>query len=342
MGRTVQVIADRVSDDAVIVEPQETSSPYVRVQGSPGATALKVLHLMHAHAGVSIAEDIEHAVAIRALREESGLRQLSVGELRDVIDQLTEVRLELNTVDNEGNGKIQIGALVAFAQVNVHAYEAVQLRWHFGPLFRQEAARSDHWAMIDKPVLMALRSRYAITLLEHLSGLAWRQYRSQKLSLDQLRRVLGVPPGRLAAFSHLRQRALDPAVAELTELSRFNVTYEVTRATGRSRRVAGIVLKWDLREASALPPPLAFESPEAPTDVPTAQAREARLRFPSNGQLRWDDDWEPLARDHGHGRDIDWLGQEFVKFCRERNIPLDAQTIRKTFISFCQRQKPLS
>ena len=348
---TLRVIADRADDDTVIVEPQETSRPELRVEGSPGATALKLLHLMHDEAGVAIAEDVEHDCPIARVRSQTGIRNLTVNELEHVLEELVKVRLLLRDIDARGDGKVKIGTLVDRADIDVQADHAVRIVWRFGSLFRQEAARSDHWSMIDKPVLMALRSRYAIALLEHLSGLAWRTYRAEQLTVDELRRILGVAPGRLRTFAHLRQRALDPGIRELNELSRFHVEYDVDRTGGRQRRIVGIALKWELRETAALAPQLALPdgrhagtAPGSSTELAHSPSREgapARQKaFPSDGQVRWDEYWAPLARDHGQGRDLDQLGEDFVGFCQRRGIPLDAKTITKTFVGFCRKQHP--
>ena len=350
---TLRVIADRADDDTVIVEPQETSRPELRVEGSPGATALKLLHLMHDEAGVAIAEDVEHDCPIAQVRSQTGIRNLTVNELEHVLEELVKVRLLLRDIDARGDGKVKIGTLVDRADIDVQADHAVRIVWRFGSLFRQEAARSDHWSMIDKPVLMALRSRYAIALLEHLSGLAWRTYRAEQLTVDEVRRILGVAPGRLRTFAHLRQRALDPGIRELNELSRFHVEYDVDRTTGRQRKIIGIVLKWDLRETAALAPQLALPNgsnrdaaPDSTKELegsPRPKAMSAQHEpFPSDGAVRWDEYWAPLARRHGQGRDVDRLGEDFVGFCQRRGIPLDAKTITKTFVGFCQRQRPVT
>ena len=342
MGRTLKIIADRADDDSVTVVPQETGAPEIRVEAPPGALALKVLHLMYAEAGVSLAEDMEHGFDQAVIRRQIGIRNLSIGDARKVLRELARMGIEMEDLDASGSGELRVGNLFDYAFVRFVDGIAQRLAWKFGTVFRNLVAESDRWSLIDRAVLLQMRSRYSIALFEHLSGLSWRTYRSQRLSLERLRLVLGVPEGRLRSFADLRVRSLEPAIREINALSRFDVGYEIEGRRGRGGRVRGVEIFWDLKaivrgvqeELELLPVADGIRNGVAKRD----RVKRGRARFPGDGSVRWDSYWEPLARDYGQGRDVDWLGQEFVKFCERRGIPLDAATITKTFVGFCGRQ----
>ena len=59
--------------------------------------------------------------------------------------------------------------------------------------------------------------------------------------MEALRGILGVPKGKLTSWSNLKLRALDPAVAEVNDLSDFMVVVEPIKS-GRS--VTHVELKW--------------------------------------------------------------------------------------------------
>ena len=107
---------------------------------------------------------------------------------------------------------------------------------------RKIISNSTVFARLQREVMFALSSKYALTLYEMVQkrgNLRWRS--AEKFSLEQIRGVLGVPKGRLTSWSNLRLRALDPAVAEVCALSDFMVAIEPIK-TGRA--VTHVELRW--------------------------------------------------------------------------------------------------
>ena len=107
---------------------------------------------------------------------------------------------------------------------------------------RKIISNSTIFARLQREVMFALSSKYALTLYEMVQkrgNLRWRS--SERFSLEQIRGVLGVPKGRLTSWSNLRLRALDPAVAEVCALSDFMVAIEPIK-TGRA--VTHVEMRW--------------------------------------------------------------------------------------------------
>ncbi|MFC7705532.1 replication initiation protein [Plastorhodobacter daqingensis] len=107
---------------------------------------------------------------------------------------------------------------------------------------RRIIGNSTVFARLQREVMFALSSKYALTLYEMVQkrgNLRWRS--SEKFSLDALRGVLGVPRGKLTSWSNLKLRAIDPAVAEVNALSDFMVAIDPIK-TGRS--VTHVELRW--------------------------------------------------------------------------------------------------
>ncbi len=98
------------------------------------------------------------------------------------------------------------------------------------------------FARLQREVMFALTSKYALTLYEMVQKRGNLKYRAHEdFTLDQLRGILGVPKGKLTTWSNLKLRAIDPAVKEVNQLSDYIVTVE-PRKTGRS--VTGVRLSW--------------------------------------------------------------------------------------------------
>lgn len=98
------------------------------------------------------------------------------------------------------------------------------------------------FARLQREVMFALSSKYALTLYEMIQKRGNLKYRSsERFSLEDLRGVLGVPKGKLTSWSNLKLRAIDPALVEVNALSDFVVSIEPIK-TGR--RVTHIELRW--------------------------------------------------------------------------------------------------
>ncbi len=117
------------------------------------------------------------------------------------------------------------------------------------PRLRKIISNSTVFARLQREVMFALSSKYALTLYEMVQkrgNLRWRS--SEKFTLDALRGVLGVPKGKLTSWSNLRLRAIDPAVAEVSALSDYVVEIQPIK-TGRS--VTHVELRWWRKDGEA-------------------------------------------------------------------------------------------
>lgn len=117
------------------------------------------------------------------------------------------------------------------------------------PRLRRIITNSTVFARLQREVMFALSSKYALTLYEMVQkrgNLRWRS--SEKFSLEALRGVLGVPKGKLTSWSNLRLRAIDPAVAEVCALSDYMVEINPIK-TGRS--VTHVEMRWWRKDGEA-------------------------------------------------------------------------------------------
>lgn len=114
------------------------------------------------------------------------------------------------------------------------------------------------WGRISLPVLMALGSKYAIPLYEHLSqwtGLTGKT--SEVFSLGEFRQLLGVEKSKYPTFGALNQQVLKPVTAEINAQAAFSITL-TPQKTGK--KVTHIQLSWQTKAA--------FPQLEQPAKVP--------------------------------------------------------------------------
>jgi hypothetical protein len=92
------------------------------------------------------------------------------------------------------------------------------------PRLRKIIRNSNVFARLQREVMFALSSKYALTLYEMVQKRGNLKYRaSEKFTIDALRGVLGVPKGKLTSWSNLNLRAIQPAVKEVNALSDYMV-----------------------------------------------------------------------------------------------------------------------
>lgn len=103
------------------------------------------------------------------------------------------------------------------------------------------------FARLQREVMFALSSKYALTLYEMIQKRGNLRYKaSERFSLEELRGILGVPKGKLTSWSNLKLRAVDPAIAEVSALSDFTVE-ALPQKTGR--KVTHLELRWQRKDA---------------------------------------------------------------------------------------------
>lgn len=167
---------------------------------------------------------------------------------------------------------------------------------------RRIIANSTVFARLQRAVMFALSSKYALTLYEMVQKRGNLRYRSSEVfALEALRGVLGVPKGKLTSWSNLRLRAIDPAVAEVSALSDYIV--EITPIkTGRS--VTHVELRWWRKDGEA-----------------TDQADRA-LRFASPGRRqRADESLAALGRAPAEDAGKPGMAGEGIAASPEPSIP---------------------
>lgn len=305
----------------------------------PSLAALKLQDLLMKVAGGAICEDRWHEMDLSAIK---GIRGMRNATHRDVVELFRQLRSATLIYDNEAKGYTGIYGMIAVGRVEFEGKG--KMRWRFDPEFRKVAEASNLYAVLDRQTSLALSSRYAHRLHEMVAFRAGREKNIERFSVDDLRDRLGVQTGRLKTWSHFQKRALQPAVDEINQMSRFHVAWRVSRKY--RRRVEEVELVWEIKRE--------LEPVKRELDQPKVgrQARRAGtverlgLSFPVSGTIRSSSPWDGLAREHvariqgGQLPDLDSLANAFRYWCKTKGIPLDAKGIEKTFTGFCKNYKP--
>lgn len=209
------------------------------------------------------------------------------------------------------------------------------ISWYFSRMFTRAAAASNHWAILDRQTVFHRGSKYSLLLFQHIASLAkLDQVTSKTFTVAELRSVLGVEPGKLERFSHLNSRAIQPAIAEINQLSRLTLT-ATPRKVGRT--IASIEIAWAVKD----------DRSEAKRELSASQiGRKARrdgtaegvaAEFPETGGIAYSPRWRDLKRTAGCNMDDSLIATNFRRFLKERGMARDAANIEKVFSDFCAK-----
>ena len=332
MAKTIQVAADRAYDPTKTVLPVEVARG-IYIENPPSAQALKLMHLLIARAGGRMADEVQHEMRMADLKHIEGMRNHDRASLRALFTQLRAAVMVYD--DTEAQEEI-IGGFMDEIRLDYRqeVADTLVVKWWFGRTFRRIAAESNHWAILDRQTVFALSSKYSILLFQHIASLAnLDRIDSKSFSVAELRAVLGIEDGKLARFSNLNQRVVQPAIAEINQLSRLKLK-AIPRKTGRT--VTSVEISWKLKQ-DPTDAKQELARPKVGRKARRDGAVETQLAtFPETGSITYSPVWLELKRQAGCNMDNALIANNFRRFCRERNISLSSPQIDKMFVSFCK------
>lgn len=346
MASTLQAMIDRQRHPDQVVVAGEVLD--LRVDNAAlSLRAAKMLHLLVRAAGGEACQSMRHSVPVSDLNDAF---HLSVGEFIETARELAKTAVELRYTNEHGRNVVKIGPMLADIERDLDAHpedDPAMVSWEFSPVMRVLLSTSSHWAALSKRAILAFEGRYSLRLYELVSLRGGLQFkRQEKFDLDDLRRRLGVEPDKLVAWIHFRQRALDPAVAEVNQLSGLEVSYDVVKTR---RKVTGVLLRWRERDPegrAAVSRELesarvgrkarregSVEQVDAPEVAPEIVFPRASVRGTPFEALAKASLPSPMP-------DIDRVARDFVVWAERGGKPLRGEGVTPMWVGFCRSQKP--
>lgn len=238
MSKTLKVLADRrhLTDD--LVAAGEVLD--LRFEGRNTAMSLraaKLLHFLVAAAAGDAGKAVTHVLPLASLNDAA---HRSKEELLGAARELAGTTVRLDIVRPNGKRATKVGPLLADVERDEDADG--DLRFELSPVLREVLRVSNHWAVLSRQAVNAFQSRYSLRLYELVSlRVGLDQVQSETFTIDDLRKLFGVPPGKLVSWSSLRQKCLDPAIVEVSHLTGLMVRFEPVK---RGKAVTGVKLIW--------------------------------------------------------------------------------------------------
>ncbi len=245
--------------------------------------------------------------------------------LWDSIRRLVKTTVEWEDEDYQG-----ISALISEALLNKRYRETGRIHYAFGKGLSRQILAPRSFARLRCHVILALRSKYAVTLYEILEAYINRRDSTLLADMADLRSWLKVPEESYPIWRDFRRFVLDPAVNEINEHADeggFYVAYEGQREGKAFTKVKFTVSKSATRDdrdqmlqgkakraRDFAAPPLPFETNYQPTDEILERLRTLAPGWDRQGLVARYGDWmrgKPPAQ-NPHGAFLGWV-KRFTK-----------------------------
>ena len=209
--------AARTLPNTEVVKAGELVEARFAKGSSPSATARKMLALLIQTAAGDAWKAGPHSVLKRELRGSHN----SNDRLSDAFDELQGTLLRIETVAPDGRAAALVAPVVAYRIEHLEDDDRSRVWWEFSEPARRAMQGSDHYAAMNRATLLAFESRYSVTLYERGALLVGRRVSRWRGTVEELREVMGVPPGRYRDWGDIRRKVVEPACAEVNLLADF-------------------------------------------------------------------------------------------------------------------------
>jgi hypothetical protein len=196
----------------------------------------RIYNLLILNAWGSIAEPKEHCIHKRELR---GTHHTSE-RVGDSVLRLMGAVAQVRMVREDGKSYTRRVQLLSTTDEGID--EDGLLYYNFTAALRAIIKQSSQFARLEKEVMFAFSSKYALALYELVQKRGNLKYKfSEEFPLDRFRTLLGVEPDKYPNFKNVNQRIIVPAVREVNGLGEFGCKVEPIY---RGRKVTAIRLSW--------------------------------------------------------------------------------------------------
>ncbi len=227
--------------DEVIKAGEFVQASFVRGV-APSATARKTFALLIHEAAGDAWKDGAHSILKRDLRGTHN----SNDRLDATFDELQRTLLRVETRAPDGRSAILVAPVIAYRIEHPEDDDQARIWWQFSEPARQVMQASDVYAALNRSILLAFESRYAVTLYERGCLLVGRHNRRWRGTVAEFREMMGVPSKGYRDWFGIRSRVLDPACAEVNQLAQFTVDCKVEH--GPRQKIIAIELTFQPKD----------------------------------------------------------------------------------------------
>lgn len=205
----------------------------------------RIFNLLISNAWDELDQPVQHAIAKRELQNTLHKGTERVG---DSIARLMAAVVMVRVKD--ANGKMGTKRIQLLGPNTEPDSDDGMVRYEFWPGLRDIFEQSTNFARLQKQILFALSSKYSLALYEMIQKRVNLSRTFEDFTMEEFRDFLHVPAGKLTSWINFKNKAITPAVKEVTELSDFQVTVEPIK--GKAKSFTGVRLSWVRKEPDGI------------------------------------------------------------------------------------------
>ncbi|WP_374765317.1 replication initiation protein [Yunchengibacter salinarum] len=201
--------------------------------GSPSLLASKLFVQLLDQAGADVVKDKAHRVLLADLN----WSHRDLDYLAEAVRELQRTVIEI-TVQTANGPRRKSGQFLTDVERDLDAATG-ELMFHFSKTVRQVVRNSTHWAAVSARAVLAFECKYSIWLYQLAALHAHRDQAGPTFPLDELRQQMGASAKSLRIWQNFRNRVLEPAIAEINQLTGITVDYQPVK---RGRKIEAVRL----------------------------------------------------------------------------------------------------
>lgn len=287
----------------------------------------RIYNLLVAHAWDEIDQAKKHAIPKRELQLTG---HKGTDRLGDSINRLMSTIVKVRVQQN-GEWVTQKVQLLG-SNIEPEGSDGM-VRYEFPADLRKIIMESTIFARLQRKIMFKLSSKYSLALYEMIQKRGNLNRTFEEISIDDLRGFLGVPKDKLTSWINFRNKALAPAISEVSEESDFTVEFDPIK--GDRKQFVGVRLSWQRKRLDQL------KQIERNLDAGAERRGRTAAPAPTLGLFIRTDTLEKAKR-LCPGHDIYFIEREWQRWAAtkaERPDNSDA-----AFLAFCKRyaeRKPI-
>lgn len=207
-------------------------------------TDRRIYNLLLANAWDDIDKPITHAIPKRDLlfTDHKGTNRLS-----DSIKRLMSTLVEVRVLRDGAWATRRVQLLGSNDEPDA---SDGMVHYVFPPDLRHIICESTIFARLHRTIMFRLSSKYSLALYEMIQKRGNMRNTTEEFTLTEIRGLLGVPKDKLDSWINLKNKAILPAITEVSELSEFTVSFDPIK--GEKKQFTGIRLNWERKQADDL------------------------------------------------------------------------------------------
>lgn len=321
---------DAKPNDVSIVKPGELVDV---IEMSPLTLAdRRIYNLLLSYAWDAVGDPVQHVIPKHELQ----------GTLHKGTDRLEESLRRLMAaivcVRRQRDGKWETQLVQLLGPNTIPDADDGMVHYNFSEELRDIIRESTVFARLHKQIMFALSSKYSLALYEMIQKRGNLNRNFEEFTMAELRGFLCVPPGKLTSWINFKNKAIRPAVKEVSELSDYAVTVEPIK--GKAKQFTGVRLGWErkpLPELQKVERELSYSKVGRKARL-SGTVEETSFEPAADGLPTLRTDTYAKARTLCPGYDVYFVEGEWRQWAKGKEPPQNADA---AFLAFCKRYKEL-